>query len=189
MADPETPRSDARPEPLTAGEPLQPRMDILTQCVRDVSFENALAQKGRYSGDVTPAVEVQVALDVRKRPEAGNFEIVQKYKIVSKDSGSGETIFVVELDYAGLVAVSGCPEDQLHPFLMIEGPRLMFPFVRQIVSTLTREGGFPQLNVATIDFVALYRREIARRLRERAERDAASAAAAGVTLGGAQPSA
>lgn len=177
MSDPETPATPPRPEPQTMAEPAQPRMEILTQCVRDVSFENALAQKGLYSGEVTPAVEVQVALDVRKRPEGGNFEIIQKYKIVSKDSASGDTIFLIELDYAGLVLVVGCPEEQLHPFLMIEGPRLMFPFVRQIVSALSREGGFPQLNMATIDFVALYRREIARRLRERAEREAAGAAA------------
>ena len=80
MSDPETPATPPRPEPQTMAEPAQPRMEILTQCVRDVSFENALAQKGLYSGEVTPAVEVQVALDVRKRPEGGNFEIIQKYK-------------------------------------------------------------------------------------------------------------
>ena len=72
-------------------------------------------------------------------------------------------MFILELDYAGVFHVEGVPEDQLHPFLLIECPRILFPFVRRIVSDVTRDGGFPPLNLDNIDFVALYRQEIARR--------------------------
>jgi preprotein translocase subunit SecB len=69
----------------------------------------------------------------------------------------------MELDYAGVYLIEGVPDEQLHPFLLIECPRLLFPFVRRIVSDLTRDGGFPPLNLDSADFVQLYRNELARR--------------------------
>ena len=72
-------------------------------------------------------------------------------------------IFVIELDYAGIFLIENVPEGQMHPFLLIECPRMIFPFVRRIVSDVSRDGGFPPLNLETIDFIALYRQELARR--------------------------
>jgi preprotein translocase subunit SecB len=60
--------------------------------------------------------------------------------------------------------VKGVPEEQMHPYLLIECPRITFPFLRRIVSDVTRDGGFPPLNLETIDFLALYRSELARRV-------------------------
>jgi len=75
-------------------------------------------------------------------------------------------LFVMEMDYVGVFHVENVPDDQLHPFLLIECPRMIFPFIRRIVSDVTRDGGFPPLNLENIDFVQLYRNEIARRQAE-----------------------
>lgn len=141
----------------------QVRMQILAQFVRDLSFENAVAQKGAPSGDVNPEIGVQVSLDARKRGTEGQYEVISKYRVTSKNKGEGQALFIVELDYGGVFQIDGVPEDQLHPFLMIECPRLLFPFARRIISDVTRDGGFPPFNMDPIDFVALYRQELARR--------------------------
>jgi preprotein translocase subunit SecB len=86
--------------------------------------------------------------------------------VTSKNKANGETLFLLELEYAGIFHVEGVSDDQLHPFLLIECPRLLFPFVRRIISDVTRDGGFPALNVDTVDYLALYRQELARRAAE-----------------------
>ncbi|WP_323716516.1 protein-export chaperone SecB [Paracoccus aminovorans] len=146
------------------------RLQVLTQYIRDLSFENAVAQKGLPAGDVQPEISVQVSLDARKRPTEHQYEVISKFRVQSTNAGDKAPLFLCELDYGGIFHVEGVPEDQLHPFLMIECPRMLFPFVRRIVSDMTRDGGFPPFNMDPIDFVALYRQEIARRMQ--AERPA-----------------
>jgi preprotein translocase subunit SecB len=145
------------------GAQPQVRMNIITQYTRDLSFENVLAQKGNGNGDVQPDIQVQVALDASKRPVEHQFEVVQKYKITATNKVNNEALFLLEIEYGGVFHVEGVPEDQMHPFLLIECPRMLFPFVRRIVSDLTRDGGFPPLNLDPVDFLALYRQELARR--------------------------
>ena len=146
-----------------AGQQQSPvKMNVLAQFVRDMSFENILAQKGAQ-GDVQPDVQVQVNLDAKKRTTENQYEVILKIQVTSKAKESGDTLFVVELDYAGVFHIENVPDEQLHPFLLIECPRMLFPFVRRIVSDLTRDGGFPPLNLETIDFLQLYRTELARR--------------------------
>ena len=70
---------------------------------------------------------------------------------------------MLELDYGGVFQIENVPDDQLHPYLLIECPRMLFPFLRRIVSDVTRDGGFPPLNLENIDFLKLYRQEIDRR--------------------------
>ena len=141
----------------------QIKMSVLAQFVRDMSFENMVAQKGLTASEVQPDIQVQVSLDARKRSQDHQFDIVTKFKVTSKNKVNGDTLFLLEVDYGGIFHVEGVPEEQLHPFLMIECPRLLFPFVRRIISDVTRDGGFPPLNIDTVDFLALYRQEIARR--------------------------
>ncbi len=141
----------------------QIKMQVLAQFVRDMSFENMVAQKGLTSAEVQPDIQVSVSLDARKRAQEGQYDVVTKFKVTSKNKVNGETLFLMELDYAGVFLVEGVPEEQLHPFLLIECPRLLFPFVRRIISDVTRDGGFPPLNIDTVDFLALYRQELARR--------------------------
>ncbi|ALG88864.1 MULTISPECIES: protein-export chaperone SecB [Actibacterium] len=146
-------------EPAAAA---QPKMQILGQFIRDMSFENFLMQKG-VTGEVTPDIQVQVALDAKKRPVDHQFEVITKFTVRSTNKSDNAPLFLIELEYAGIFHIENVPEDQLHPFLLIECPRMLFPFVRRIVSDLTRDGGFPPLNLEMVDFVALYRQEIARR--------------------------
>ena len=144
-----------------AATPPQPRLQVLTQYVRDLSFENIAAQKGVPDApDAKPDVKVQVNLDAQPK-QGDRFEVALKLNI---DSKIGEAqVFILELDYAGLFLIQNVPQDQLHALLMIECPRLIFPYVRRIVGDVSRDGGFPPLNLEQIDFLALYRAEIARR--------------------------
>jgi preprotein translocase subunit SecB len=155
MAD--TPENGAQPTP-----PQQVTSRVMAQYIRDMSFENILAQKG-VTGDAQPEIQVQVNLDARKRTADNQFEVITKLNITSKTKEKGEPLFVLELEYAGVFQIEGVPEDQMHPYLLIECPRMTFPFVRRIVSDVTRDGGFPPLNLETIDFMALYRSELTRR--------------------------
>jgi preprotein translocase subunit SecB len=149
--------------------PQMPKMQILAQFIRDMSFENIVAQKG-ISGEVKPDIKVQVSLDAKKRPADHQFEIVSKFSITSKNATGNATLFVMELEYGGVFHVENVPDEQLHPYLMIECPRMLFPFVRRIVSDVTRDGGFPPLNLENVDFVALYRQELSRRAAEQGEK-------------------
>ena len=145
----------------------QVQMNILGQYIRDMSFENVMAQKGA-GGEVQPDVNVSVNLDAKKRSVENQYEVMTKLNIESKNKEGGDVLFVLELAYIGVFNIEGVPEDQLHPFLLIECPRMTFPFLRRIVSDVTRDGGFPPLNLDNIDFVAIYRNELARRQAEAA---------------------
>lgn len=147
-----------------AGAQQQPQigMKILGQYIRDMSFENILVQKGA-TGEVQPELKVEVALDAKKRTVENQYEVLTKYKVTSTSKDTGTQLFILELEYAGLFHIENVPEDQLHPFLLIECPRQLFPFARRIVSDVTRDGGFPPVNLDNVDFVALYRQELARR--------------------------
>ncbi|MDC0012246.1 protein-export chaperone SecB [Octadecabacter sp.] len=153
-------------DPTTAAPQIKQR--ILAQFVRDISFENVMAQKG-VDGEVKPEIKVEVNLDARKRGTENQYEIITKMKITSTNQGSDKTLFLLELEYSGVFEIEGVPEQQLHPYLMIECPRMTFPFVRRIVSDLTRDGGFPPLNLEQIDFVAIYRQQLALHAQQQAE--------------------
>ncbi|WP_050928815.1 protein-export chaperone SecB [Aestuariivita boseongensis] len=140
---------------------IQPQMKVLGQFIRDLSFENIMAQKG-ISGEVQPDVSVHVNLDAKKRPTEHQYEVSIKLNITSKTKAGGEEMFLIELEYTGIFHIEGVPEAQMHPFLLIECPRMLFPFLRRIVSDVTRDGGYPALNLENIDFVSIYRNEIAR---------------------------
>lgn len=147
----------------------QVKMQVLGQFIRDMSFENIVAQKGA-KGDVQPDVNVQVNLDANKRPGDHQFEVSLKLKVESVNKGDKSPLFLMELDYGGIFHIENVPDEQMHPFLLIECPRMLFPFVRRIVSDVTRDGGFPPLNLETIDFVGLYRQELARRAEEQKQK-------------------
>ncbi|ADO43833.1 protein-export chaperone SecB [Ketogulonicigenium vulgare] len=155
---PETTPQGAAP---AAGEPVRVNTRILTQYIRDLSFENVVARKG-ITGTPQPELQVQVSLDARKRSDT-QYEVITKLNLTSKTSGSNEVLFVLELEYAGVFHIEGVPAEQLHPYLLVECPRITFPFVRRIVADVARDGGFPTVNLDMIDFFGLYRNELARR--------------------------
>lgn len=149
----------------------QPQMRVLGQFIRDMSFENIMAQKGGPA-DVQPDVQVQVNLDAKKRSVEHQYETAIKLNVSSKAKNGDTVLFVLEVDYVGIFHIENVPDEQMHPFLLIECPRMIFPFLRRIVSDITRDGGFPPLNLENIDFVSLYRNEIARRQSEQPKADA-----------------
>jgi preprotein translocase subunit SecB len=154
-----SPAAAASPE----GQPVLPKLQILGQFVRDMSFENIAAQKA-VKANVQPDIQVQVALDARKRDTDDQYDVIMKLKVESKTKeDTPQPIFLMELEYGGIFKVENVTNEQLHPFLLIECPRMLFPFVRRIVSDVTRDGGYPPLNLDTIDFLALYRQQLAQR--------------------------
>lgn len=157
---PDTP--ETAPQAGNGAQKAPVKMNVLGQFIRDMSFENLVMQKGA-SGDVSPEISVQVALDAKKRTAENQYEVISKYTVKSTNKNDGSALFLLELEYSGIFSVENVPDEQLHPFLLIECPRMTFPFVRRIVSDVTRDGGFPPLNLDTVDFVALYRQELARR--------------------------
>lgn len=141
-----------------ATPPQPPVMKCLNQYIRDLSFENIAAQKN-LGNSASPEINVQVNLDARKGDNE-NYEVILKLTINA--DAEDKKVFLLEIDYAGVFHIENIPEEQLHPFLMIECPRMLFPFVRQIVRNTTADGGYPPLNVDPIDFMALYRNELQR---------------------------
>ena len=149
-------------EPDTAAQKPQIKMQILGQYIRDLSFENILAQKP-VEGQVQPDVQVQVSLDARKRSVENQYDVIAKFNVTSKNKEGGESLFVLELEYGGIFLIEHVPDEQLHPFLLIECPRMLFPLIRRIISDVSRDGGFPPLNIDNIDFISLYRQTVAQR--------------------------
>lgn len=141
-------------------------MLVKAQYLRDSSFENLAMRSGDGRIEGKPEIQVAVNLDAKKRGEAA-YEVI--LKVTAKASHGAAPTFVVEIEYAGLFEVGGVPEAQLHPMLLIEGPRLLFPFARRIVADMTRDGGYPPLMLDPVDFAALYRAEVERRRAAAAE--------------------
>lgn len=106
-------------QPQQPQQQQSPRMQVLGQYIRDLSFENILAQKG-VQGEVKPEIQVQVSLDAKKRTVENQYEVITKFSISSKNKGGDETLFLLELQYGALFQVENVPDEQLHPYLMIE---------------------------------------------------------------------
>ena len=142
-------------------EEISTKMQILGQFIKDLSFENIAAQESKQ-GTGTPNIEVKINLDASKRTQDDQYNSSIKISVESKDTKTNKNIFLLELDYGGIFQIENIPDDQLHPFLMIECPRMLFPFVRRVVHDVTRDGGYPPLNLDSIDFLAMYRAEVDR---------------------------
>lgn len=166
MAEDEIPQNGAAPSGDAAQMP-QIKQRVLAQFVRDLSFENVMAQKG-VDGEVKPEIKVEVSLDARKRGVEKQYEVVTKTKVTSTNQGSKNTLFMMELEYSGVFEIDGLTDQQLHPYLHIECPRMLFPFIRRIISDVTRDGGFPPLNLEQIDFLQIYRQQLAQRAAQQA---------------------
>ena len=140
----------------------QPQVKIINQFIKDLSFENIAAQKGLISEALSPEIKVSVNLEAKKRPVENQYDVIIKTNISSETKSSKEMLFILEIYYGGIFQITNIPDDQLHPFLMIECPRMLFPFVRRVIHDITRDGGYPPLNLDTIDFMAMYRAEVSR---------------------------
>ncbi|MEM8753397.1 MAG: protein-export chaperone SecB [Pseudomonadota bacterium] len=159
MADSDAPLG-APAEGAEAATQPQPKISVQAQYVRDSSFENVAVQSGDGKLDGKPDIQVGVNLDAKKRTE----ELYEVILRVNATARNGENVmFICELEYAGIFKVEGVPANQLHAYLLIECPRILFPFARRIVSDMTRDGGYPPLMLDMVDFAGLYRSELERR--------------------------
>ena len=142
------------------------------QYIRDLSFESPRAPQVFVQQAPAPQVQIQVRVDAR--PVGDNtYEVVLVIQASAKSNE--DPVFLVELEYAGIFTAAAMPADALTPLLMIEGPRLLFPFAREVLATTTRNGGFPPLMINPIDFADLYRQNLRQR---QAAADAAPAGTA-----------
>jgi preprotein translocase subunit SecB len=132
-------------------------INILAQYIRDLSFENPQAPEALKAGQKPPEMELNIGMDARKIESK---EVENLYEVVLNLRAAAmrdkEPVFVTELQYGVTVALNGVPEDNHHPLLLIEIPRLAFPYARQIMSEVTVQGGYPPLMLNPIDFQALY---------------------------------
>lgn len=137
-----------------------PKVSIMAQYVRDMSFENVAVQEGDGRMDRKPDIQVGVNIDAKKKGD-DQFEVVLKVNATAKSDSA--VMFIVELEYAGVFRVENVPEAQVHPVLLIECPRIIFPFARRIVADVTRDGGYPPLLLDMVDFAGIYTAEVRRR--------------------------
>lgn len=147
----------AAPEGAAGGQGAEaPPLAVTVQYIKDLSFENPRAPQS--FGELTQPPEINVDIDVEARQLQQNaFEVT--LHISAKAQREGNTFFVVELVYGGVCVVGNVPPQHIQPLVMIEGPRLMFPFARSILADAVRDGGYPPLLINPIDFARLYQRK------------------------------
>ncbi len=137
-----------------------PSVRVLGQYVKDLSFENPGAP-GTLRGSASQP-NIDLGIDVRMQSlDAETFEVELVFS--AKAVNGTVTLFVCELSYAGLFQVRGLNDADREAFLLIEGPRLIFPFARKVIADATQNGGFPPLMLEPVDFTALYRQQLAQR--------------------------
>ncbi|KPF70861.1 preprotein translocase subunit SecB [alpha proteobacterium AAP81b] len=139
------------PNALDQMGPL-PQVSVLSQYVKDLSFENPNAPQSLQWNEA-PRIDVNVGVNARR---GGDDVFEVELKITARAEVNEQTAFVIDLLYGALFGLANVPEEALEPFLIIEAPRIIFPFARRIVADAVRDGGFPPLMLDPIDFAALY---------------------------------
>ena len=139
-----------------AGQP--PQLQVLAQYIKDFSFENPNAPRSLAPTQTQPQINIQINVGVQQLA-ATDFEVT--LKLEGKADMSGSSLFIFDLTFAGVFRVHNVPQETLQPLVMIECPRLLFPFAREIVANAVRNGGFPPLLLDPVDFVSLYQQRAA----------------------------
>ena len=144
------------PAPATAEN--MPSLSVLVQYSKDFSFENPNAPQSLMQQQQQPQIGIQINVNPRQMSNT-DFEV--ELKLEGKAEHSGNVLFAFDLNYAGVFRLMNIPQENLGPLLMIECPRLLFPFAREIISSAISNGGFPPLMLNPVDFVGLYQRKLA----------------------------
>jgi preprotein translocase subunit SecB len=135
----------------------QPQLNVVTQYIKDFSFENPNAPRSLAPASEPPQIAIQI--NVNASPLSEN-EIEVVLALTGKAESAGSLLFSFELQFGGVFRIQNVPQDSLNPIVMIECPRLLFPFAREIIATAVRNGGFPPLMLDPVDFVGLYRQRM-----------------------------
>lgn len=146
----------------------QPGIQIITQYIKDVSFENPHAPESLVSGWTTPETSVQISLG-QQHVKDNAFESSISLRIEAKNTQNNKMAFIMDLHYGALVALVGIPQESVAAVLMVEVPKLLFPFVREQVASLTVQAGYPPLYLAPISFETIYMNEMKRLQDEQAK--------------------
>ena len=135
-----------------------PALNALAQYAKDFSFENPNAPRSLSPQQQAPQIGIQVNVNAKPMGDT-DFEV--DLKLEGDAKVGNDVLFAFDLTYSGVFRVRNIPQDQILPVIMIECPRLLFPFARQMVADAVRNGGFPPLYIDPIDFVGLYRQKAA----------------------------
>jgi preprotein translocase subunit SecB len=133
------------------------QLNVLAQYIKDLSFENPNAPRSLQPGQQQPAINIQINVGAKPMTET---DVEVELKIEGKADSSGTVLFQFELIYAGVFRMQNIPQQDAHPVMMIECPRLLFPFAREIISSAVVNSGFPPLRIDPVDFVGLYRQRL-----------------------------
>lgn len=145
-------------QPPEGGQSDAPHMRVLAQYVKDLSFENPSAAAGVRGNETAPAIDMGIDVNARPLGEGDAYEV--DLRIAAKATRGDDVMFITELVYSGVFQFVNVPPQDVEPLLLIECPRLLFPFSRRLLAEVTREGGYPPLLIDPIDFAALYRAQL-----------------------------
>lgn len=145
--------NDETPDEVGATTEAEFQARILSQYIRDLSFESPSVDRSLDGPGENPNLELEVNVNARSVRD-NNFQSEIEFKATATDDGG--TIYQMECTYGGIFQINSIPPDALEPFLLVNCPSILFPFLRRIIADLTREGGFPPLFLDPIDFAALY---------------------------------
>lgn len=135
----------------------QPQLQVVAQYIKDFSFENPNAPRALVASNEAPQIAIQINVGATPLSD-GEIEVV--LTLSGKAERAGTVMFSFELDFGGVFRIRNVPQESLNPVVLIECPRLLFPFAREIVATSVRNGGFPPLLLDPVDFVALYQQKM-----------------------------
>lgn len=164
MADEKTGTTIDIPAPLANGEDTMPAAGLISQYIKDLSFENPNAP-AIFQNATPPGIDVQFNIGTAQVADEVH-EVVLKIDV--KAEADGQTAFIVDLTYAGLFGLRNIPDEHVQPFLLGEAPRLLFPFARRVLADCVRDGGFAPLLLEPIDFAQLYMQQAEARAGEMA---------------------
>ena len=150
-------KAETKTEAAPNGEEMAPAMNILAQYVKDFSFENPHAPGSLRPRDKAPEINININVNPNAMSET-DFEV--ELKLDAKATDGEEVLFNVELIYAGIFRFSGMPQEMLQMAVLIEAPRMLFPFARQIMADATRNGSFPPLMIDPVDFAQLFQQRM-----------------------------
>ena len=136
-----------------------PQLSVLTQYVKDLSFESPGAPLSLRPRDKAPSININVNVSANPLAET-DYDVILTLNAVANDD-AGKVLFNVELVYGGVFRIEGFPQEHMLPLVFIECPRLLFPFARQVVAEATRNGGFPPLMIDPIDFARMFQQRMA----------------------------
>lgn len=141
-----------------AGDGKLPSLNVLAQYIKDLSFESPSAPNFSLPPNQAPALNIQI--NVNAKP-LSNTDFEVELAIEGRAEHNNTVLFAIELVYGGVFRIQNVPQESLHPVVLIECPRLLFPFARQVIANTVRDGGFPPLMLDPVDFAALYRQRAA----------------------------